>query len=117
MGVTGHFAPGIPTVDRVAAPRERIRLRELAAADLLECIRCREVDFGIGIEMERSTEFRFDGLFLFGVIRLPAVTSSALQHGFSVSLLERQAPQTQRLRRRYDFMSRKLLRPSDDIPR
>ena len=25
--------------------------------------------------------------------------------------------QTQRLRRRYDFMSRKLLRPSDDIPR
>ena len=41
VGVTGHFAPGIPTVDRVAAPFERIRLRGLSAADLLECIRCR----------------------------------------------------------------------------
>ena len=35
----------------------------LPRGDLLECIRRREVDFGIGIQMERSTEFRFDGLF------------------------------------------------------
>jgi DNA-binding transcriptional LysR family regulator len=64
----------IPTIAATILPRALrafqadypgigIRLRELAAADLLECIRRREVDFGIGIEMERSTEFRFDGLF------------------------------------------------------
>jgi DNA-binding transcriptional LysR family regulator len=64
----------IPTIAATILPRALrafqadypgigIRLRELAAADLLECIRRREVDFGIGVEMERSTEFRFDGLF------------------------------------------------------
>ena len=64
----------IPTIAATILPRAlrafqadypgiSIRLRELAAADLLECIRRREVDFGIGIEMERSAEFRFDGLF------------------------------------------------------
>jgi DNA-binding transcriptional LysR family regulator len=64
----------IPTIAATILPRAlrafqanypgiSIRLRELAAADLLECIRHREVDFGIGVEMERSTEFRFDGLF------------------------------------------------------
>jgi len=64
----------IPTIAATILPRAlrafqanypgiSIQLRELAAADLLECIRRREVDFGIGIEMERSTEFRFDGLF------------------------------------------------------
>jgi DNA-binding transcriptional LysR family regulator len=64
----------IPTIAATILPRAlrafqanypgiSIQLRELAAADLLECIRRREVDFGIGIEMERSTEFRFDALF------------------------------------------------------
>lgn len=64
----------IPTIATTILPRAlqafqasypgiSISLRELAAADLLECIRRREVDFGIGIEMERSTEFQFDGLF------------------------------------------------------
>jgi DNA-binding transcriptional LysR family regulator len=64
----------IPTIAATILPRAlrafqanypaiSISLRELAAADLLECIRRREVDFGIGVEMERSTEFQFDDLF------------------------------------------------------
>jgi DNA-binding transcriptional LysR family regulator len=64
----------IPTIAATILPRALrafqasypgigISLRELAAADLLECIRRREVDFGIGVEMERSTEFQFDDLF------------------------------------------------------
>jgi DNA-binding transcriptional LysR family regulator len=64
----------IPTVAATILPRAlqafqasypgiSISLRELAAADLLECIRRREVDFGIGVEMERATEFQFDRLF------------------------------------------------------
>jgi DNA-binding transcriptional LysR family regulator len=41
----------------------RVELRELAAMELLECIRRKEVDFGIGVEIERSTGFQFDDLF------------------------------------------------------
>lgn len=44
-------------------PGISIRLRELTAADLLECIRRKEVDFGIGVEIDRSTEFQFDDPF------------------------------------------------------
>jgi DNA-binding transcriptional LysR family regulator len=44
-------------------PGININLRELAAEDLLDCIRRREVDFGIGPEMEGSTEFEFVPLF------------------------------------------------------
>lgn len=44
-------------------PGIRINLRELTANELLEAIRRREVDFGIGPLIEQSTEFRFTPLF------------------------------------------------------
>jgi DNA-binding transcriptional LysR family regulator len=44
-------------------PGIKINLRELAAEELLECIRRREVDFGIGPGNERLTEFEFSPLF------------------------------------------------------
>jgi len=44
-------------------PGIKINLRELAANDLMEAIRRREVDFGIGPLVERSTEFQFTPLF------------------------------------------------------
>ena len=64
----------IPTIAATVLPRAlqafqarypgiSISLRELSATDLLECIRRREVDFGIGVEVERSAEFQFDPFF------------------------------------------------------
>ena len=64
----------VPTITATILPRAlqafqanypgiSIRLRELAAMELLECIRRKEVDFGIGVEIERSTGFQFDDLF------------------------------------------------------
>jgi DNA-binding transcriptional LysR family regulator len=44
-------------------PGISIRLRELAAEDLLDSIRQRDVDFGIGVTSSRLTEFNFDHLF------------------------------------------------------
>lgn len=44
-------------------PGINVNLRELAAHDLLESIRRREVDFGIGPTVEGATEFQFDPLF------------------------------------------------------
>jgi len=44
-------------------PGINVNLRELAAHDLLDSIRRREVDFGIGPTVEGSTEFQFDPLF------------------------------------------------------
>ena len=44
-------------------PGININLRELAAEDMLDCLRRREADFGIGPEMDGSTEFQFAPLF------------------------------------------------------
>lgn len=44
-------------------PGINISLRELAAEDLLESIRQKEIDFGIGVTMPDRSEFRFDHLF------------------------------------------------------
>jgi DNA-binding transcriptional LysR family regulator len=44
-------------------PGININLRELAAEELLECIRRREADFGICPETEHLTEFQFSPLF------------------------------------------------------
>src|SRR6267142_949998 len=51
------------TTRRVELTAEGVKLLTFARRALLEWIRRREVDFGIGVEMERSTEFQFDGLF------------------------------------------------------
>jgi DNA-binding transcriptional LysR family regulator len=44
-------------------PGISINLRELAGEDLLDCLRQREVDFGIGPQMDGPTEFQFVPLF------------------------------------------------------
>jgi len=44
-------------------PGISISLRELAAEDLFDSIRRREVDFGIGVQSPRTTEFNFRHLF------------------------------------------------------
>lgn len=44
-------------------PGISISLRELAAEDLLESIRKKDVDFGIGVSTPGRSEFRFDHLF------------------------------------------------------
>jgi DNA-binding transcriptional LysR family regulator len=44
-------------------PGININLRELAAEDMLDCLRRREADFGIGPEMDGSAEFQFAPLF------------------------------------------------------
>ena len=44
-------------------PGINITLRELAAKDMLDCLRQREVDFGIGPEIDGSMEFQFAPLF------------------------------------------------------
>jgi DNA-binding transcriptional LysR family regulator len=46
-----------------AYPGINVKLHELAAHDLLESIRRREVDFGIGPTVDGPTEFHFDPLF------------------------------------------------------
>ena len=48
---------------RTAYPGINVNLRELATHDLLESIRRREIDFGIGPAVEGSTEFQFNSLF------------------------------------------------------
>jgi DNA-binding transcriptional LysR family regulator len=44
-------------------PGISISLRELAGEDLLDCLRRRDADFGIGPDMSGSTEFQFVSLF------------------------------------------------------
>lgn len=61
--VAASILPGALRAFQASYPGISISLRELAAADLLECIRRKEVDFGIGVEFDRSTEFQFDNLF------------------------------------------------------
>lgn len=64
----------IPTIAATVLPRIlrnfqtnypgiSISLRELTAEELLESIRRKEVDFGIGVRTDRSTEFNFENLF------------------------------------------------------
>ena len=48
---------------RTAYPGINVNLRELATHDLLESIRRREIDFGIGPAVEDPTEFHFESLF------------------------------------------------------
>jgi DNA-binding transcriptional LysR family regulator len=48
---------------QTAYPGINVNLRELAAHDLLESIRKREIDFGIGPKVEGPAEFQFDPLF------------------------------------------------------
>lgn len=48
---------------RTAYPGINVNLRELATHDLLDSIRRREIDFGIGPALEDSTEFHFESLF------------------------------------------------------
>lgn len=43
-------------------PGISMKVRELASDDLLEAVRRQEVDFGIGIEVERRNEFQFESL-------------------------------------------------------
>lgn len=43
-------------------PGISMKVRELASDDLLEAVRRQEVDFGIGIEVERRNEFQFEKL-------------------------------------------------------
>jgi DNA-binding transcriptional LysR family regulator len=64
----------VPTIAATILPRAlqafqasypgiSIKLRELAAEDLLDCLRRRDADFGIGPDMEGPTEFQFTPLF------------------------------------------------------
>jgi DNA-binding transcriptional LysR family regulator len=64
----------VPTIAATILPRAlqafqasypgiNIKLQELAAEDLLDCLRRRDADFGIGPDMEGSTEFQFTPLF------------------------------------------------------
>ena len=48
---------------RTAYPGINVNLRELATHDLLDSIRRREIDFGIGPAVEDPTEFHFESLF------------------------------------------------------
>lgn len=48
---------------RAAYPGINVNLRELATHDLLESIRRREIDFGIGPAIEDPAEFQFESLF------------------------------------------------------
>lgn len=48
---------------QTAYPGINVNLRELAAHDLLDSIRRREIDFGIGPKVEGLAEFQFDPLF------------------------------------------------------
>lgn len=48
---------------QTAYPGINVNLRELAGHDLLESIRRREIDFGIGPAIEGPAEFQFDPLF------------------------------------------------------
>jgi DNA-binding transcriptional LysR family regulator len=45
-------------------PGITVHVRELANRDLLEAVRCREVDFAIGLVIEGKTEFNFAPVFI-----------------------------------------------------
>jgi DNA-binding transcriptional LysR family regulator len=68
-------------------PGININLRELAAEELLDCIRRREVDFGIGPEIERLTEFQFSPLFEDPIYAL-ATRAFRFRKGAAIDLAE-----------------------------
>jgi DNA-binding transcriptional LysR family regulator len=61
--IAATILPQALRVFQTSYPGINVNLRELAAEDLLDCIRRRDVDFGIGPEIERPTEFQFVPLF------------------------------------------------------
>jgi DNA-binding transcriptional LysR family regulator len=61
--VAATMLPRALNVFQRAYPGININLRELAAHDLLESVRRREIDFGIGPMVNASTELHFDPIF------------------------------------------------------
>ncbi|MDQ8728029.1 LysR substrate-binding domain-containing protein [Bradyrhizobium sp. LHD-71] len=61
--IAATILPQALRVFQASYPGISVNLRELAAEDLLDCIRRRDADFGIGPGMERLTEFQFTPLF------------------------------------------------------
>lgn len=61
--IAATILPKALSAFQASYPGINVNLRELAAHDLLESIRKREVDFGIGPTVEGPTEFQFDPLF------------------------------------------------------
>jgi DNA-binding transcriptional LysR family regulator len=61
--IAATILPRALNVFQKAHPGININLRELAVYDLLESIRRREVDFGIGPTTRPSTEFHFNPVF------------------------------------------------------
>ena len=61
--VAATILPKALSAFRVAYPGINVNLKELATHDLLESIRRREIDFGIGPAVEGQAEFQFDSLF------------------------------------------------------
>jgi DNA-binding transcriptional LysR family regulator len=61
--VAATILPRALNVFQKAYPGININLRELAAHDLLDSVRRREIDFGIGPIVNASTELHFDPIF------------------------------------------------------
>lgn len=61
--IAATILPDILREFQESYPGISVNLRELAAEDLLDCIRRKDVDFGIGVTVPGFTEFRFDHVF------------------------------------------------------
>ncbi|WP_283813530.1 LysR family transcriptional regulator [Bradyrhizobium sp. Leo170] len=61
--IAATILPQVLSKFQSSYPGISITLRELAAEDMLDCLRRRETDFGIGPAMDGTTEFQFTPLF------------------------------------------------------
>jgi DNA-binding transcriptional LysR family regulator len=88
--VAGTRLPGLLTAFAARHPRISVRVREMAQPDLLEAVRRREVDFGIGPQPERPGELECLPLFVDDYVALlPASHAAAGRSAITLRDLSR----------------------------